>query len=407
MDRAKKHLFALASFLCVSQAALGQDALEEALRRVPDTTLINDVADSQARSAWPDSVVKAVEQALRANPDLLVAQAKLAQAEADMVEAELNLTHDVTLAFLDFEAARKTLRSAEEVNQRTPGSYPGDALAQRQTELAEAEARCIYLLGLGRRDRNPELDSFRRSPPKLAEAIAYALRENGVLRRVAAEAEAARAALNQTRLAVTRDVTITFTEWELAKRAWSEIEPAVSGEDRRKAMLALATSEAQLAYLLGDNGYVPRWDKRAQPAGVEREDVARASPPSTAAAAQPSPQQTAPGRPEPGRLAIPDNLPERFRERLAVKFDDFSVTQTALKEVARDLSEKLSLPFVVLDDADVSVTISLKNVTAAEMLEAIGDVTEYCFVVRDYGILVVPSDVAARKYVGAPRIPSD
>jgi hypothetical protein len=100
-----------------------------------------------------------LEQALRNNPDLRVAAAKLAEAEAELSRMRLQVVQKVVQAYQAVEAAQalsdfhqKELKRLEELAGK--GAVSSDIVAEKQKQLAAAKAQAAaaetdlaYLLG--------------------------------------------------------------------------------------------------------------------------------------------------------------------------------------------------------------------------------------------------------------------
>jgi hypothetical protein len=66
-----------------------------------------------------------------------------------------------------------------------------------------------------------------------------------------------------------------------------------------------------------------------------------------------------------------------------------------LRDAVEYLSDRHGFQFITHEKSiDVPVTVNISGITLAAALQAIADLTNYCFVFRDYGILVVKEDMA-------------
>ncbi|HXT57765.1 MAG TPA: hypothetical protein VN699_03980 [Pirellulales bacterium] len=147
-------LLFVASFFFVILRGLGAPAQEtddQTAIRKPilkrDQALINDVETAPA--ALPATLDAALAQALRSNPDVLLANAALRQAEAEYNQAKLQAVQDVTVAFHQWKVRQQQLEVRAKANKQVPGSTPAPEMQQLTSDLAEAEAKLTYLLGLG------------------------------------------------------------------------------------------------------------------------------------------------------------------------------------------------------------------------------------------------------------------
>jgi hypothetical protein len=103
---------------------------------------------------------KAIEQALKSNPDLRVAAAKVHEAEAGLSRARLQVTQKVVTAYQAVEVAKATVDIAQKTLERVRALQKTNAVAAedvRKTEqeltaakgkLATAQADLNYLLGM-------------------------------------------------------------------------------------------------------------------------------------------------------------------------------------------------------------------------------------------------------------------
>jgi hypothetical protein len=100
-----------------------------------------------------------LEQALKANPDIRVAAAKMQEAEAELNRTRLEVTRRVVTLYTGLEAARNTVELAEKrrdhIKQRAAGGAvsPDElqvaetAVMQAKADLAKLDADVPYLLG--------------------------------------------------------------------------------------------------------------------------------------------------------------------------------------------------------------------------------------------------------------------
>ena len=91
-------------------------------------------------------------------------------------------------------------------------------------------------------------------------------------------------------------------------------------------------------------------------------------------------------------------LPDKLQKFLQAHVDlDFS--EQPLSDVLDYLVEAAGgdVNFVGKEKLDVPVTLHLKQVTLESGLQAIADLSDHCFILRDYGILVLSSN-DARSY---------
>jgi hypothetical protein len=107
-----------------------------------------------------------LEQALRHNPDIKVAEAKLHEAEAELNRTRLAVTQKVATLYAALDAARKGVEAAETDLARVSRAYKAGTVAEGELHaavravavakaaLAKAEAEVPYLLGKAAEDDN-------------------------------------------------------------------------------------------------------------------------------------------------------------------------------------------------------------------------------------------------------------
>ena len=124
----------------------------------------------------PQDLDGLVAAALRANPEVLQAEAKLRKAEADLNQARLKATRDVVTAFEDMKRLEELLGSAEmgyaEQRRRTEtGTAPVSeerearrALIEAKAAIDRAKAAIRYLIGIGGEARTDTGDAGQQEP---------------------------------------------------------------------------------------------------------------------------------------------------------------------------------------------------------------------------------------------------
>jgi len=246
----------------------------------------------------------------------------------------------------------------------------------------------------------PERKRAAALPLSLEQAMTQAVRTNPDLLIAEAKVRQMEAELNLTRLAVARDVTVAYHKWENAKQKSSFDEKMhrrglFDSNALAAARQELAECESELMYLLGIRG-----DADSDDAGSGTKTEALVPPVLTGQVGGLAPNQPA-GRPE---------IPQRYRE-VMTKLVDLDFTDQPLSDILEYLQQatggEFSFVFKDPDETSVTVTLTLtiKKVTFAAALEALADQTGWCFVFRDYGVLVVRRE-DAWQYRGA-AIPSD
>jgi hypothetical protein len=123
-----------------------QPPRKKQVRGRPKVDLIDDVAPAQKEAAEreaakkhenaiPDNLADALARALHNSPGILVAEAKVRQAQAELNEVRLSVVQELTLAF-----------QRRAINRSMP---PGQVNLQTSTTILEDEAKILYLLGVG------------------------------------------------------------------------------------------------------------------------------------------------------------------------------------------------------------------------------------------------------------------
>jgi hypothetical protein len=104
--------------------------------------------------AKKSALESALEEAAKHNPDLRVALAKLAEAEAEVARTRLRVIQKVVSTYQTVEKARKDLNEAEETLSKHRSDFTTPKLRSLQDHvavckklLADAEAEMAYLLG--------------------------------------------------------------------------------------------------------------------------------------------------------------------------------------------------------------------------------------------------------------------
>lgn len=386
-------------------------APNDPLRPIPQTEkpLIDDVGllkeqlpmpearqqDAQER-AMPASVAAAISRALHANPDVLLAIARLDEVRAERDRTRLKVVEQVSQAIHDMEANRDELYSLRRRRADKTAPEQGKSEGTLQAELAGIQSHLGYLLGAGNDPPQGKSNSAKTYAEALAVEVAgntaaaleRALRSNPDLRLVDAKVRGAEAELNQIKLTTARKVTIAFHARQNNKEACEGREAAYgSGRlglvDVLPARQAAAESEAELLYLLG--------------AGAEETNDRPPAASPVASADEPKFVPATENRPD---------LPKNLQEALGKKVSWMHKTQ--LLGNALELLGPLCDVRIV---ATINAAHTSANIAAADeisvltILEMLADQTQCAFIVRDYGLLAVPRS-EAWQYPGA-AIPRD
>ena len=97
---------------------------------------------AKAGNAIPDNLADALAQSMHNSPAVLVAEAKLRQAQAELNEVRQTVVHDLTLAYQRRSHNKWLTKEMSE-------SVPAAQLREAQLALQEDEAKIVYLLGVG------------------------------------------------------------------------------------------------------------------------------------------------------------------------------------------------------------------------------------------------------------------
>lgn len=230
-------------------------------------------------------------------------------------------------------------------------------------------------------------------PKDLSAAISRALQRNPQVLIADAKVRQAQAELNEAKLKVVGKVTAAFREYVHYKQALADIPKDSNGRARREIRDHLEASEWDLIYLLGIGTESPspgqgaisvdensfEWsgfaDMRATPANKAPLDRKTEKASAVALKRQRTAQTS----------AVPKLLRAALGTKTVMEFDD-----QPLQEAVAYLGERHGVQFILSEKhITVPVTCNVHDITLAAALQAIADLTNYCFVLRDYGILVV------------------
>lgn len=239
-------------------------------------------------------------------------------------------------------------------------------------------------------------------PTSLDEMIATALKASPEVLLAEAKLRQAQAELNQTRLKVTRDVVGAFNErkqkqisltgsmqrlQEVQKASASGLVERSALEQARgqagEAELGVAQTEADIRYLLGVGSQLDGSLLRLSVQGAE---------------------------PRARAIARPGNVPEALTEALARPVSGPFV-ETNLQDLAKHLSDQARVAIILdaqnfSEPAESKISMALREpITLASVLQALADQHQYCFLLREYGIMVTVEDRA--RSIRAPSIPQD
>jgi hypothetical protein len=137
-----------------ARAAAPQDA-------APPTALAGSPGPAGATGPVPTNLDQMIATALRASPEVLLAEAKLRQAQAELNQARLKVTRELVSAFNEKKARQSGLLGAERNlamttklhQQGSTGASDVEVarakLGEAELGIAQADAEIRYLLGVG------------------------------------------------------------------------------------------------------------------------------------------------------------------------------------------------------------------------------------------------------------------
>lgn len=237
-------------------------------------------------------------------------------------------------------------------------------------------------------------------PKDLNAAVSRALQRNPQILIADAKVRQAQAELNEAKFKVIREVTAAFRTYAHYKQGLADVKNSNGPNDdmRRQIQNHLESSELDLIYLLGvgaESSPSPpgqeeaAFDEKNSESGSFAE--MRGAPPRKAPAGQKADWFAASQKRPRAAHAIPKALRPALGEKTVMDFTDQS-----LGEITEYLAARHNVQFIKQEkQIDVPVTCSVRDVTLAAALQAIADLTNYCFVFRDYGILVVKKEAAS------------
>lgn len=329
----------------------------EAKPPVPNTDLIDDVSPEQkqaaranaatkkAASLIPDSLADALAHALHANPNILVAEAKVQQAQAELNEVRQSVVHDLTVTFQRWSYNKDLAKMPEHLSAE---QVRDAAIAAR-----EDEAKLNYLIGVGT-DARAAAD---------ASDSGHSAGRGGM----------------------------HHWEWHRGAMTPGGMGPGGMGSGG-----------------MGPGGSGPMMGPMGMgggatgPGGMGPGGMGPGSMPpmgqGMSMMGSGAHKRAPKGRAEEAAddLKQLSNLPEKF-QRFLEKRVDMDSTEEPLKDVLEYVKEAANTEVdFVTDDTDEHmarpVTLRLKQVTIAAALQALVDLYSCAFVFRDYGILVIGPD---------------
>lgn len=316
------------------------------LQPVPNTDLIDDLSPEQKRAAAerdaarkienaiPDNLADALARALRHCPTILVAEAKVRQAQAELNEVRLSVTQELTLAFRRRASNKQALafhEAAEAIGKEQPV-----ANTKLRQAIMEDESRIVYLLGVG------------------LETADHADRPDSSFKAMAEMMSGMRSGTGG------------------ATPGGSMAGGAVPG-----GMMGMQGMQSSMMRMMG--GDMPGGMMGGLFAGGAAASADRKS-----------------------ESALSEKLRKFLQTRIEMDF-----TEQPVSDVLDYLHATAGgdVNFVWKKQPVEGITMSLKQVTVEAGLQAIADLTDYCFIFRDYGILVLShTDGNSYRQTGIPMI---
>ncbi len=95
----------------------------------------------------PETLSGMIGLALRSNPDISLAVARLREAEAELNQARLRVTQEVVTTHQQYEISGSRLKRAQTLFES--GQADQDTMLERKQEQVRLEAKLRYLVGVG------------------------------------------------------------------------------------------------------------------------------------------------------------------------------------------------------------------------------------------------------------------
>jgi hypothetical protein len=378
----------------------------------------DDLKQEKAKAA---ALEQLIAEALKSNPDIRVAEARVNEVAAELDRVRMKTTADVAALHADIIAADAGVQEGNDRHQRALKLKQAGALSQEeyqstkllamklQAELAAIEKKMPYLLG---RQNAAEKDTAKAASPE--PLIVEAMKNNPDIRVAEAKLREIAAHLDRTRLRVAADVTILHAEIEAAKasvdeglqrylrayKLWKKGQPVEEEFGTAKMTLLklkaeLASVQAKLPYLLGRQAGVADINNKkqidadraainsARAKEVKRqmdEDIARLWAEQLLVVKTESPQRK--------KLRNALDTETKYPPQLNGK------TLADIAGVIRD-EEGLGINIVIRVKSKKieKVNIQLeKPIPLGAFLQYLEDELDVVFILRDYGIVVVAAD---------------
>lgn len=315
----------------------------------PNTDVIDDLSPEQkaeaakkathkAESAIPDDLADALARALHNSPAILVADAKVRQAQAELNEVRLSVVQELTAAF-QRRANNKEVLAVHEASLTNLRKNNAVSKEEQQLELAkhrqpilEDESRILYLLGLGA--------------------------EPAEGKKVSENAESGAAGAMGMMMS--------------GMGGMSGAPMMGAGRPGGMWMGPMMGGGMGMGPMMGGGGAGGSPGGGMNPAGM----MGGMGGPMRMGARSES--------------SLPEKLQKSLQSAVELHFSD-----QPLGDVLDYLSQAANVTFVrKQNELSTTVTMNLQQVPLEAGLQAIADLTDYCFVIRDYGILVISREDA-------------
>ena len=215
----------------------------------------------------PASLEQHIAEALRNNPDIRVAEAKVRETEAEVSRTRMKVTSDITTLSAEIQVGQAGVREAEVRYERAIALAKRNALSQEEVETVKQAAE----------KKKAELNVTQAKMPYLlgkqeggTPVVAEALKTNPDVRVAEAKVREAEAELNRTRMKVVSELSLLHAEIQAAQsgvdeaksryeraiklhqhRAIAEEDLAAAKQTLQKVTAELDIKRAKLPYLLG------------------------------------------------------------------------------------------------------------------------------------------------------------
>ena len=137
-------------------------------RGAPVSKKVPSAAITKASSPkLPETLSGMIGLALRSNPDILLAEARLKEAEAELNQARIKVTQEVVTTHQQYEISGSRLKLTRHLFESNEASQ--DTMLERKQEQVRLEAKLRYLVGVGSNAPSlPWASGYDTGQPRLA-----------------------------------------------------------------------------------------------------------------------------------------------------------------------------------------------------------------------------------------------